>query len=107
MGRADEIYLGSDVKLNVHVERMGDVPMSKYHFTVDVFAGKSNTITIDKSEAKQIDDDNYMVCFNSSALGLGRIIAIVKCEIPDEEIKGHKRTEIVRVDTGLNIIYTK
>lgn len=103
----DDIYRGSDVKLNVHVDPFGGFSMSDYNFSVELFTGKGKIITIDKSEAKKLDNDNYMVVCNSTPLGLGRIIGLVRCEIPDSDFEELKRIEIVRVDTGINIIDPK
>lgn len=107
MIKGSEIYLGSELKLNVHIEPISELSMSDYDFSVELFTGRQKTITVSKSEAKQNDKDNYIITLDSQVLGVGRIIALVTCFIPDEDFADGIRKEVVRIDTGMDIIKAK
>ena len=107
MGRQDVIYLGSDLKLNVHIEPIGSFDMDSFDFTVKLvayspFEKTDKSVIIAKDKATRLDNGNYMVWCNTQELGLGHLYAIVTCLVPDAQI-GKNRTEIVRVDTNIDI----
>ena len=108
MAKVDEIYIGSDLKLNVHIEPIGTFDMDSFNFSVKLVAyspfGKSDkSVTISKDKATRLDNGDYMVWCNTQELGLGHLYAIITCLVPDAQI-GKNRTEIVRVDTNIDII---
>lgn len=107
MARENVIYLGSELKFNVHIEPIGNVSMSDYDFMVELFTGKSRTVTIKKEDALFVDKDNYKVKADTETLGIGRVIALVTCLIPDADFDDGVRTEILRIDTGIDIVKAK
>ena len=100
------VFQGTELKLNVHIEPLGELTMDDYHFRVDIISGtfKKQSLTIDKEQARRVDDSNYAVCFDTSSLGTGRLKCRITAEIPDGDFEDGFRTEITEVDTGIDII---
>lgn len=89
--KSDEIILGSTVKLNVHLEPMGDLHMEDYDFTCYVYTPCGNTVTIPKKEAIKVDEDNrrhYMfaimmaVCVVILNILNGGLLYLIGCLVP-------------------------
>jgi hypothetical protein len=99
------IFLGTELKLNINIEPMGQVSMADYDFDVDVFAQSTNKhVIINKSEAKESDKDNYVVIIDTEKLGVGRVICKVTAYLPDGDFKDRNRKEVAVVDTGISIV---
>lgn len=43
------VVLGTEIKINVHIDPIGDVHMSQYDFECDFYANSNKRITINKS----------------------------------------------------------
>lgn len=102
MGNA--ICLGTEIKLNIHVEPIGDVHMEDYDFTVNVYTSPIKSIEVTKGEAIHIDEDNYVVCLDTSKFGAGRLKCKITAQIPDGDFSDSLRTEIAVIDTGIDIV---
>lgn len=97
------IILGTEIKLNIHIEPIDGLSMAEYDFKVDVFTTPSRRITITKEEAKRVDADNYLILLNTSAIGLGNLKCEVTAYIPDGDFDDALRTEIALLNTGIVI----
>ena len=42
------IFLGTELKLNIHIEPIGDLTMKDYDFNVDVFCSSRQVVNIKK-----------------------------------------------------------
>ena len=102
------VFQGTELKLNVHIEPIGELTMDDYHFRVEVICGtfKKQSLTIDKEQAIRVDGSNYAVCFDTSSLGTGSLKCRITAEIPDSDFEDGYRTEITEVDAGIDIINT-
>ena len=100
----NSIFWGTEIKLNVSVEPIGSVTMDDYEFVIDVFTSASKAISIPKSDAIRIDDSNYVVKIDTTAVGTGRLKCKVTAQVPDADFADFYRTEVVIVDTGIDII---
>lgn len=98
------VFLGTEIKLNVSIKPIADLTMDDYDFTIDAYCTISKMVTVSKAQAIRIDESNYVVLIDTAQTGAGRLRCKVKAEIPDEDFDDRLRTEIVVVDTGIEII---
>lgn len=99
-----QIIIGTELKLNIHIEPMGDITMSNYDFEVDVYCSAKANINIKKQDAIYIDDNNYVVLVDTNDLGVGNVKCKITAYIPDEDFKDGFRTEISGVITDIEIV---
>lgn len=100
-----EVIRGTEVKFNLNIEPIGDVHMSSYDFMVTAYcAGTSQKVVIQKSDCVKVDDDNYTLPVDTSALGTGQLMLDVRAYIPDTDFPDSTRTEIVRLETDIEVI---
>lgn len=95
--------LGTDIKINIHLDRLDGYRMSDIDFTCNFFIYTNRKITIKKEVMIKVDDDNYVACFDSTQLGIGKIMCRVTAYIPDADFEDGLRTEIETVDTNVTI----
>lgn len=102
----DKIFLGTELKLNINIEKMGEFTMDDYDWVVDVYCSTTKVVTIHKQSAIRIDENNYVLLVETSELGAGRIKCKVVAYIPDFDFPDGLRTEVSIIDTGKDIIRT-
>lgn len=101
----EDIIRGTDLKFNLHVEPLDGVSMEDYDFSVQAYCGqKRRSYTVDKADCYKEDADNYTVEIDTTPLDLGRLTIDVTVYLPDYKMPDSIRTEVLRFDTGLNII---
>lgn len=93
--------LGTEFKINVHVEPIDGLHMSDYDFTCRFYI--YSYVELTKNEMIKVDDDNYIACIDSSKLGVGPIMMCITAKIPDADFPDGFRTEIETVPTGVCI----
>ena len=110
------IIIGTELKLNVNVEPLHgagiSTSMSDYDFDIILSSGSINkkSIVFSKkndtlsSGMRKVDDNNYLVAFDTTELALGKIMVRIKAYIPDGDFKDGKRTEMDDVDTGIELV---
>lgn len=96
--------VGTKLKLNVHIDPIGELTMKDYNFEVEVFCSSKQPIIIAKEDAIQVDDNNYIVLVDTNEVGAGSLKCKVTAQIPDGDFPDGLRTEVVCIDTGINII---
>lgn len=99
-----EVFLGTELKLNVNIEPMGDISMDDYDWSVEVYCSTKKTVVVKKEEAIRIDKDNYVVLVDSAELGAGDLKCKVTAFIPDLDFPDTLRTEVMIIDTGIDIV---
>lgn len=101
-----KVFLGTELKLNINIEPIGEMTMDNYDFNVELICGtfKRSTLVIEKNKAKRVDENNYIVCFDTSELGVGMLNCRVSAFIPDGDFKDGKRKEITDVHIGIEIV---
>lgn len=82
-----KIYLGTDIKYNIHIDPIDSLTMSEYDFEAEFMCVK-NTLRISKSQMKKVDDNNYIARVESTKLGVGEVKLKVTAYIPDTFILG-------------------
>jgi hypothetical protein len=97
-------FIGTELKLNIHIEPIGDTTMDDYNFEVEVYCSPKRPIIIPKANAIRIDSDNYVVLVDTNVVGAGDLKCKVTAQVPDGDFPDLLRTEVVCIDTGINII---
>jgi hypothetical protein len=95
--------VGTEIKLNVHMEPIGDVHMSMCPFSIYVYAVSGKGYEIKKEECILVDSDNYIVVVDTSKTGEGVIRLRYTVDLPDADISDGFRREIILIDTGIQI----
>lgn len=99
--------LGTELKINVHVEPMDGYHMSDYEFECAFYVYANKKVVYKKEEMKRVDDDNYLAMINSVdalKLGRGHINLEFTAYIPDADFKDGSRTEKAILCTGVTIV---
>lgn len=97
----EPIYFGETPKYLLEIEASG-LDMEDYDFSVRLQRG-SNSIVIPKSQMI-VDNDDWYLTFDTKALGVGTVRAIVIAEIPDTDYQGGTRTEITVIEHFAEIL---
>lgn len=97
-------FLGTELKLNIHIEPIGSTTMDDYDFSVEVYCSVKRIVTVLKKDAIRIDENNYVILVDTTETGAGDLKCRVTAYIPDEDFADGLRTEVVGFDTGINII---
>lgn len=98
------IFIGTELKLNINIKPIGQVTMDDYDFEVEVYGPSKIPVIIPKSKAIRVDNSNYIVLVDTNTTKTGALKCKVKALIPDEDFHDKLRTEIVCIDTGINVI---
>jgi hypothetical protein len=99
--------LGTELKINVHVEPIDGMRMSEYDFECAFYVYTNKKVVISKSEMKEVDNDNYLAIIdsvNALVLGRGTINMEITAHIPDNDFPDRLRTEKAVVCTGVVIV---
>ena len=115
----DIVFLGTELKLNIHIDPIpkhpnqegeetvdGEWNMKDYDFEIEVFCTPKKSVTITKEDAIEIDQNNYVVLVDTNEIGVGTLKVKVIAHIPDGHFIDQARTEISVEDTGIEIIKT-
>ena len=97
-------FLGTELKLNINIEPMDSITMDDYDFEVEVYCSVKRIVTVLKKDAIRIDENNYVILVDTMETGAGDLKCRVTAYIPDEDFDDGLRTEVVGIDTGINII---
>lgn len=98
------VYIGTELKLNIHIDPIGGMSMSEYDWEVEVYCDPQAPVCIPKSEAiPGEDDNNYIILIDTNKLGTGNVKLKVTAYIPDGDFEDAFRTEVVYVNTDIVI----
>lgn len=100
----DKCVLGTHLKLNIHINPLGSIHMSDYDFECKFFVFQNKSITINKTDMVQVDDDNYLAMVDTSELGIGNLHITITAHVPDQDFEGQLRKEVICVPTNINIV---
>ena len=99
--------LGTEFKLNVHLEPLNGLHMSDYDFEVALYVYTNRKVVFQKSKLKKVDDDNYLLMVETAdalRIGRGRINAEITAYIPDSDFSDGLRTEKLVLCTDVTAI---
>lgn len=98
-----KVYLGTEVKLNIHIEPMGNLSMDDYDFNVEFSCNPRKVVRIEKEELIRADSANYVALVDTTRIGIGEIKVKVTAYIPDEDFADGLRTEIVAFNSNIMV----
>lgn len=100
------VFLGTELKLNLHIEPIKDLTMKDYDFTVEAYCSSRKSLVLKKvgSNIKELDSNNYILLINTAEVGPGILKCKVTALLPDTDFKDNIRTEVSIIDTGIEII---
>lgn len=96
--------LGTELKINVHVDPIDGLHMSDYDFVCAFFTFKNRLVVIPKSKMTRVDDDNYIAIVDTARTGLGGLKLRFEADIPDTDCDDGIRKEISVVDLNIPIL---
>lgn len=99
-----EIFLGTEMKINISVATVGDLTMDDYEFFVEFYCSAKRVVTLKKEEGIRMDSNNYVFCVDSNETGPGLLKCKLTAYIPDGDFDDGFRTEVKGVHTKINII---
>lgn len=100
-------FLGTELKMNIHIAPLEGVKMENYDFEIEAYCNPYRSKKIPKKECKQVDDSNYLVFIPTALTGEGNLMLKVIAYVPDSDFKAGVRTEVVEIDTGIEIVKGK
>lgn len=98
------IGLGSEIKLNLNIEPVSGYTMDYFDFVAEVYCKEKNSIVLTKDKTIRVDSNNYLLPIDTQDLGHGVIKVKVTAFIPDKDFADDVRTEVVFIETGIEII---
>ena len=96
--------LGTELKINVHVDPIDGMHMSDYDFECVFFVYKNRPLVIKKNEMTKVDEDNYIANVDSAKVGTGNLMMKFIADIPDSDMNDGLRKEVELVDLNIPII---
>lgn len=100
---ANQVCVGTELKLNIHIEPIDGVTMDGYDFTVQFYCSPMRKVELKKHQAIRIDENNYLYRVDSKSVGPGRLLCRVVAEIPDGDFDDGLRTEVIIIDAGVDL----
>lgn len=88
--------LGTNLKYKLEIEAEG-FSMDTDGFEVDITCGMKSQ-HFDKENLETDDQGNWYVCFDTQALGPGRLFATVTAYVPDDDYPDGLRREVERLE---------
>jgi hypothetical protein len=104
MATNNRIYLGTEVKLDVSICSLSGITMDEYDFSVETFCSSVTAVVTEKKNAIRKSADHYIVCVDTTSLGVGRLKCKVTSYIPDADFPDGIRTEVSLIDTGIDVV---
>lgn len=100
----ESLFVGTELKLNINIEPIGEVTMEDYDFEVEVYCSSKRPVMATKKDMIRVDSNNYVVLVDTNEVGAGDLKCKVTAQVPDGDFPDLLRTEVVCIDTGINII---
>lgn len=100
----NQVFFGSEIKLNISIEPVGDLTMKDYDFECEFYCFSNKKIVLNKEAMIMQDDDNYLAILDSKTLGRGILKCKITAYIPDGDCSDGLRTEVLVIDTGIQIM---
>lgn len=114
------VFLGTELKLKVDIEPIKTdtetLTMDDYDFTIEVYCNRKNILTASKKGKPNEEDfevinmvrtpisESYLVLVDTNTIGTGTIKCKITAEIRDTDFDDDYRTEVVILDTGIEVI---
>ena len=111
MAKHEQIVVGTEIKLKINIEPIGDLTMDDYDFKVEAYCNPRKSVLITKENIEsqngsggRLDDGSYYVCIDTALIGIGNLKVKVTAFLPDGAFNDAKRTEVAIINTNMIII---
>lgn len=105
---SNKVFIGTELKLNLYFEPLGNTKMRDYYDTLKVEAyctTPEEGLTLDKEDIKYIDENNCNILIDTTKVGIGTLKIKTTAYVEDIDfVEDQKRTEVVCVNTGIRIV---
>lgn len=98
-----DVIEGTEIKVNVSIEPMGELTMDSYDFVANFYCSPLRQVKIAKEDAIRVDANNYICCIDTGETGVGHLKLQVEARIPDGDFPDSLRTEISLTALDINI----
>lgn len=95
------IFLGTEIKLKIEMEPIGDINMSDCDFTLEAYSGNNKNKIILKKQGEYKDkaiissgENAYIFLIDSSQLGVGNLKCKLTLKVQDGDFNDYWRTEV-------------
>lgn len=112
-----KVFLGTEMKLNIHIEPIesnaGNITMDDYDFDVIVYCNPKKQLEASKKgigenptlvNMKRLNSNNYLVLIDTNIIETGTIKCKITAYIPDSHFGDGYRTEVSIKDTGIEVV---
>lgn len=97
--------IGTDLKINVQLEPIGDLHMSDYDFSAKFYTRAIKPVVVHKRDMIQVDNDNYIARVYTSSMTPGLLMMVVTAQIPDADFPDGLRTETsIPIDLDITLV---
>ena len=103
MSNNDPIYEGTELKLTLSLEPIGNKHMEEWDFSCIVYCTPSKKIEFLKKDFIRINSDSYMFIVDTAVTGPGEINVKLIMDIPDADLPDLLRHEVRLIETGIPI----
>lgn len=100
----ENIVIGTEKKLALHIEPIGNITMNDYDFVVEYFCSDTRVERVTKAQMREVSSDNYIIRVDTAKVGCGRLKCRVIAYLPDSDFEDGTRTEIYDFSTSINIV---
>lgn len=94
---------GTTLKFSVTADLGKDIHMSDVSFKCEFLNKYGKKMLVEKANMVYVSDDEYIAVVDTRLIGTGEYWMRFTAEIPDTDVDGGLRTEVVTVPTGINI----
>lgn len=94
-------YIGTELKLNISIDKIADYTMDDYEFDVEFYCYSNRRLAMSKEALIRKDENNYLAVVDSKSLGAGMVKCKITAYIPDADCNDGTRVEVCLVDTGI------
>lgn len=96
--------VGTTLKLLITADLGDNIHLEDVDFTCVFFReGLRNGQTIEKQEMTRIDKDEYIAVVDTKIIGTGEYYMKLSVRIPDNDVEGSLRDEVVVVPTNIRV----
>ena len=97
--------LGTVLKIAITAELGNNLHLSDVDFEciIHVEDRLSNKQSFNKDDMLYVDEDTYIAVVDTRVVGTGKYCCILNVSIPDSDVDGGIRPEVVQFPTGVNV----
>ena len=96
--------IGTTLKLLITADLGDNIHLEDVDFTCVFFReGLRNGLTIEKQEMTRMDKDEYIAVVDTKIIGTGEYYMKLSVRIPDNDVEGSLRDEVVVVPTNIRV----